>query len=217
MALAFFERHITDDELGSYLADYWEIMPQTQDGVSSPRICFTETHDTRSWPAYGLRGSEIQQALLGILVMSGFVPMIWSGQEARQQDFLRGLFSARRQSQAIRRGYRRFNTVVVRDRNHYRHAENPVDQVFTVIRGHHDEFVLGVVSLFPEHMAFELALPESDLPLVRTTHYHLRDLVSGQIWNEYGRTTWTGAELVSFTITPKMYRPYMFRLEKADQ
>ncbi|HOA23010.1 MAG: alpha-amylase family glycosyl hydrolase [Aggregatilineales bacterium] len=215
MALQMFERRLLPYEFGEYLADYWRVMPHTADGTPTPRICFTETHDTRSWPAYALRGSDIEQALLGILVMSGFVPMIWSGQEARQHDFLRGLLLARRNSRALRRGDFGFNRVEVDDMGHYRRSQGdaPADHVFTVLRTYEDEALFGVCSLFPEKITYRFSLPVDDLPLDPRQRYRLRNLISYNYWNEFGRTEWTVDDLRSFKLSPNMFEPLIFRLE----
>jgi starch synthase (maltosyl-transferring) len=220
MAMALFQQTLTPYEFGEYLRDYWAIMPHSTEGHSAegfptPRICFTETHDTRGWPAYALRGSDVAQALLGILVMAGFVPMIWSGQEARQESFIRGLLLARRESETLRRGRFLFNEVMVDDEGHYRrkHGERPAGQVFTLIRCDDDTTLLGLASLLPEQATFRFGLPLDRLSIRPEARYCLRDLITGQVWNEYGRGEWLGEELASFHLTPRMYRPYIFRIE----
>lgn len=208
MAYALMDQSLSPYEFGEYIRDYWAILPE-----GTPRICFTETHDTRSWPAYALRGSAISQALLGILVMCGFIPMIWAGQERGQERFIKGLLQARKQSAAVRRGKLLLNKVTIEDNNHYRHDEKPADQVFAVIRHLNDEIILGIVSLFPEQMTFRLGLPSQDIGLSPTMHYTLRDLTTGELWNEYGQTAWNGKALRGFSISPRMFRPYLFRIE----
>lgn len=218
MLMALAEGDLSVRELGTYLADYWAVMPHGPNGAPTPRICFTETHDTRSGPAYGLRGSRLAQALLGILVMSGFVPMLWSGQERGQEDFVRGLLHARRHSAALRRGALHFNAVTVDDRGHYRRAagERPAEQVFTVIRQLGDEVLLGLASLLPEQATFAFGLPLADLPIDPAAHYRLRDLISSAVWSQHGQAIWQGAELADLTLTPRMFRPYILRLERVD-
>ncbi|HLV43965.1 MAG TPA: alpha-amylase family glycosyl hydrolase [Aggregatilineales bacterium] len=216
MALQLVECRLTPREFGEYLRDYWAIMPQSAGGLPTPRICFTETHDTRSWPAYGLRGSLFEQALLGILVMSGFVPMIWSGQECVQADFIRGLLLARQDSRALRRGNTLFNAVEVDDLNHYRRSqgEPTSEQVFTVLRRLDDEVIFGLASLFPEKATFRFKLPVDELPLAPDQHYRLRNLITRGIWNEFGRSEWTlDAMRAGFKLSPNMYEPLIFRLE----
>lgn len=215
MALQLFERHLTPYEFGEYLRDYWAVMPRSPGDAPAPRICFTETHDTRSWPAYALRGSAAEQGLLGMLVASGFVPMIWSGQERRQADFIRGLLLAREHSNALRRGQLLFNAVTVDDRGHYRRAQGdaPAEDVFSVLRVLGDEVLLGLASFFPEKVTHRFGLPVDRLPLEQGVRYRLRNLINYNFWSEYGRTEWTVEELRAFDLTPYMYEPYIFRLE----
>jgi glycosidase len=215
LALNLFERTLSVYEFGEYLQDYWAVMPRSPEGIASPRICFMETHDTRSGPAYALRGSAIQQALMGILVLSGFVPMIWSGQEKNQREFLRSLISARASSPTLQWGEIMTNRVEISDR-HYRRDQGdaPSDHLFAILRQYGDETVLGLASLFPEKVTFSLKLPVADLGLRRDQAYRLVDVISGQAWNEYGRGTWTGAELAAgVEITPEMFRPVALRIE----
>ncbi len=219
MAYQLFHGTLSPAEFNEYLRDYWAVMPQAADGTPSPRICFTETHDTRSWPAYALRGSAISQALLGILVMAGFVPMLWAGQEKGQEEFIKGLLMARRRNAVLRRGRFLFNEVLIDDRNHYRRHDGltPQDSVYTLIR--HDEraVIFGVASLFPEQVTFRFGLPVDRLPLDPAGSYRLRDLVTYQFIGEYRQMTWTGAELADFTLTPTMFRPYLLRIEPVSE
>jgi hypothetical protein len=216
MVMQLFERRLGPNEFNEYLRDYWAIMPRLPGGQPAPRVCFVETHDTRSWPAYALRGSAIQQAMLGILVMAGFVPMIWSGQEARQEAFIRGLLTARREHSALRKGKFLFNEVIVDDEGHYRHSEwgdRPDEQVYCLLRHDETDVLFCVVSLFPEHITYRFELPIEKLPLKRGASYQLRDAITGEVWDEYGKTIWRGEELASFHLTPRMYRPYLLRIE----
>ncbi|GAB4481690.1 MAG: alpha-amylase family glycosyl hydrolase [Anaerolineae bacterium] len=213
MAYALAQRRITPAEFSAYLADYWAVIPP-----GSPRVCFTETHDTRDWPAYALRGSLVSQALLGILVMSGFTPMIFAGQEDGQEKFIGGLMLARRRNAVLRRGVTLFDAVTVDDLNHYRRGwgDPPADWVYTVLRHDEKTALFGVASLYPERVTYRFGLPVDRLPIRHDRSYHLRDLISYEYWMEYGQDTWTGAELASLKLTPHMYRPYIFRLEEID-
>lgn len=218
MAYALAESKLTPAEFGEYLRDYWAILPQAADGSPSPRICFTETHDTRSYPAYAWRGSRISQALLGILVMAGFVPMIWSGQEVGQESFIGGLIRARRANATLRRGRRLFNAVAVDDMGHYRRewGHPPAEEVFALPIHDGETALLGLVSLCAEQVTYRLSLPLDDLPIARRQTYRLRDLIGGEVWDECGRRRWTGAELADLTLTPRMYRPYILHIEPSE-
>jgi starch synthase (maltosyl-transferring) len=219
MVMQLFENKLTPTEFNEYLRDYWAIIPRSAEGHPAPRICFTETHDTRLWPVYALRGSAISRALLGILVMGGFVPMIWSGQEEGQEDFIRGLMLSRRENEVLRRGRFLFNEVGIDDENHYRRdqGDDPAGAVYTIVRYDEEKALFGVASLFPEQVTFRFSLPVDKLPIARDKRYQLRDLISYQCWGEYGQETWTGEELASFHLTPRMYTPYIFRIEEVEE
>lgn len=216
MVLQLFEGRLTPAEFGEYLKDYWAIMPRLEADIPVPRVCFTETHDTRGRPAYALRGSAISQALLGILVMSGFTPMIWSGQEKGQEDFIRGLMLARRENKTLRRGKRLFNEVTIDDENHYRRSQgdDPAGSTFAVIRYDDNNVLFGLASLVPERITYRFGLPVEKLNLKPGARYQLRDLITYRVWEEYGTFDWTGEELASFYLTPQMYTPYIFRIEE---
>jgi starch synthase (maltosyl-transferring) len=209
MAYEMLDRRLTPREFGHWLADYWRVMPP-----GALRVCFTETHDTRDFhpPSYALRGSAAERALFGILVMAGFIPMIWSGQEKGLEDFYRGMVNARRQSEALRQGEFFFNAVgcheAVVERDYQAH-----DWVFCLPRKHSDQVVWGLVSLWPEKTPFEFALPIGHLGLSSDTRYRLHDLVTGTDFDEYGRTEWTGADLARIVLTPEPFRPYLLELQ----
>lgn len=213
MVYQLFENHgrLTPAEFNAYLRDYWAIMPP-----DSPRICFTETHDTRHWPVYALRGSQIACTMLGILVMAGFVPMIWAGQERGQEDFLQGLLRARRESVALRRGNYLYDSVTVDDMNHYRRsgASGPADRVYTLIRLDAETILFCLASLTPERVTYRFGLPLEQLNIDPAATYQLRDLISDTVWDEYGQSTWSGRELAAFELTPNMLTPYILRLER---
>lgn len=213
MGYGLAEGKLTPWEFNEYLRDYWAVLPP-----GAGRIAFTETHDTRGGPAYAWRGSALSQALLGIFVMTGFIPMVWSGQEMPQIDFMQGLLMARRRNPVLRRGAHLFNAVTVDDLNHYRARgeDRPARWLYTHLRHDGENVVLGVASLYPEQVTFRLGLPLDELPIDPAKKYQLRDLISFEVWHEYGCEAWTGAELASFTLTPKMYTPYLFRIEEVE-
>jgi len=211
MLYAMLGGQISPAELGDYLNDYWAILPQ-----DAPRVAFTETHDTRQGFAYPLRGSQAARALMGLLVMAGFVPMIHARQERDQTEFLSGLLLARRRNAVLRHGQALFNAVSVDDLNHYRgkQGQRPAERVFTVIRHDAERVVFGLASFTPERVTYRFGLPVDRLPIRADRRYQLRDLISFNLWAEYGKTIWTGEELASFTLTPEMITPYIFRLEE---
>lgn len=205
MAYEMLEGRLTPREFGHWLSDYWRVMPP-----GAVRVCFTETHDTREFhpPAYALRGSAGERALFGILVMAGFVPMIWCGQEKGLEDFYRGMLSARRRSAALRQGDFFFNAVACQEAVTER-GYNAHDWVFCLPRKHGDKVVWGVASLWPEKTSFVFNLPTVELGLDPNAGYRLIDLVTGTEFGEYGRVTWTGADLGQVVLTPEPFRPYL--------
>lgn len=211
MAYAMGFGQLSPREFGDYLKDYWQLYP-----AGTPRICFTETHDTRSFPASPLRGSRLSRALMGALVMAGFTPMVWSGQEVGQEDFFEGLLLARRRNRVLRRGERLFNAIGIDDMDHYRRGwgEPPQDQVFATIIRDEKTALFGVVSFCEEKASYRFSLPVDDLPIDPAKDYVLRDLITYDLWLENGKETWKGEELRSFILTPEMITPYIFRIEE---
>ncbi len=86
--------------------------------------------------------------------------------------------------------------------------------VFCLPRRYGDEVVWGLVSLWPEKTPFLFNLPVHDLGLDGNACYRLHDLVSGDDWDEYGRTSWSGAELAQVVLTPEPFRPYFLALQR---
>ncbi|RME40591.1 MAG: hypothetical protein D6796_17025 [Caldilineae bacterium] len=213
MGYELLDGRLTPREFGEWLSDYWRVMPAVPQ-----RVCFTETHDTRSHhpPAYKLRGSLAERALFGILIAAGFVPMIWAGQERGLEDFYRGMLAARRRSRALREGERLCNAVSCREtiaERDYRAHEH----VFSLLRRTPDETVWAMVSLYPEVTPFTFSLPLERLGLRPEARYRLRDLATGEVFREYGRGEWRGAELANITLTPRMFRPYLWRVERVTR
>jgi starch synthase (maltosyl-transferring) len=212
MAYEMLDQRLTPREFGHWLADYWRVMPP-----GAVRVCFTETHDTRDFhpPSYALRGSVAERALFGILVMAGFIPMIWSGQEKGLEDFYQGMFDARHLSAALRQGDFFLNAVgcreAVTERDYGAH-----DWIFCLPRKQGDEVVWGLVSLWPERTPFEFGLPIAELGLDPSAHYRLHDLVTDADFEEYGRVAWTGAELAHVALSPEPYRPYLLDLRRDE-
>ena len=207
---------LTPHDFNEYLRDYWAILPRSANGTPAPRIAFTETHDTRSGPAYAMRGSVMSRTLLGILVMAGFVPMIWNGQEKGQEDFIAGVMNARRESETLRRGQSLYNMVGVDVTDHYRvdeQGDTPADLLYTLLRYDGQHALLCLASLFPERITYRLSLPLDWLPVRMDRAYRLRDLITGEVWNEYGTQAWGGDQFAYFSLTPEMYRPYILLIE----
>jgi hypothetical protein len=119
----------------------------------------------------------------------------------------------------LRRGQCLFNAVGVDDLGHYRRDQGhaPASQVFTVLRHDDQTALFGLASLFPELVTYQFALPIERLPVDPAATYRLRDLISYKWWDERGKDTWTGEELRSLRLTPRMYTPYIFRLEAVEE
>jgi glycosidase len=190
------EGRVSPFEFGEWLRDYWSVMP-----TSAVRVGFTETHDTRAgFPAYAWRGSMVERAMFASLIMAGFVPMLWAGQELGWETFYRQVLSARSQSQTLLRGEREFNAVL---------CNNP--QVLSILCKHQGEIVWGVVSLYAERTplifdvsyAFDIDSPRS---------FRLYDLIEEKDWDEYGREEWDVGESQALTLSLVPFVPYFFRI-----
>ena len=198
MLSALIRRDLTVFELGEWFKDYWWVMPP-----SAIRVAFLETHDTRdTFQSYAWRGSVVERGLLALLILAGFVPMIWSGQECGHEQFYRGLLKARASSKAVLEGEREFNTVV---------CSRP--EVMSILCTHGDEQVWGVLSLYAERTPLEFELPPSYLKELQG-NYRLVDLITGDAWDEYGKTEWDGDEIHTPTLSLTPYVPYFFQLER---
>jgi hypothetical protein len=210
MAYELLDRRLSPREFGHWLEDYWRVMP-----TGPARVCFTETHDTRGPhpPAYKLRGSVAERALFGLLAAAGFVPMIWSGQEERQEDFYGGVIKARCQSEALKSGNFLCNAVNCCEAESER-AYNAHEHVFNLIRQKDDEVVWALISLHTEYTPFTFELPVEQLSLETGVIYQLRDLITAELFDEYGRQQWAGWEFSHLTLTPQIFRPYLLRLER---
>jgi hypothetical protein len=144
--------------------------------------------------------------------MSGFVPMIWSGQERGWEPFYADVFRARRSSAALRHGQFLFNAVSCREAVTERDYEAHT-WVFGLLRRSGGEAVWGLVSLWPEKTPFQFSLPLDKLGLDPAEQYRLHDLISGRDWDEYGRTSWSGAQLAQIVLTPEPFRPYCLAIQ----
>jgi glycosidase len=179
-------------EIGQWFEDYWAVMP-----AGACRLAFTETHDTRTqMAAYAWRASAAERSLLAILVMAGFIPMVWSGQEKGQEEFYARLLAARAGSAALLTGERRFNAV-----------SSSHEDVLSILCRAGDEWIWGVVSLHAERTPVTFTLPE-DSPPGRGS-CGLYDLIQRRPWSESGQASWSGRRL---TISPEPFTPYLFRL-----
>ena len=196
MLSALLRRQLTTYELGEWLKDYWSVMPP-----SAVRVAFMETHDTRDgFQSYAWRGSAAERGLFALLIMAGFVPMIWAGQERGNEKFYHDVLQARASSIALLEGKREYNSVG---------CEQP--EVVSILSKHDDEVVWGVISLYGERTPLKFELPEA-LQLDPTITYRLVDLITDSTWDEYGKTEWVDGEIKSPTLSLIPYVPYFFRV-----
>jgi starch synthase (maltosyl-transferring) len=193
---ALIEGRVSPYEFGEWLRDYWSVMPP-----SAIRVGFTETHDTRAgFPAYAWRGSAVERAMFAILVMAGFVPMLWSGQEVGWETFYRKVLKGRSQSTSLLQGEREFNAVS---------CENP--HVLSILCRRQGETVWGVVSLYAERTPLTFDVSRA-LDVKSQSRFRLHDLIEEQDWNEYGREEWAEGDSQSLTLSLVPFVPYFFQI-----
>ncbi|MBP1466322.1 alpha-amylase [Candidatus Chloroploca sp. M-50] len=118
-------------ELGVYLDDLFQTRPW-----GAARIGFTESHDTAliNPLADGLRGSRLSRMMLAGMVICGFIPSLWMGQERHDEAFVRALLKLWQAEPALRYGRALFRDVRC-DRS----------QVMLVIREYAGRRLLGVM------------------------------------------------------------------------
>jgi len=154
--------------------------------------------------------------MFGILVASGFIPMVWAGQERGLEDFYRAMLTARAASRAIREGEFVYDAVATGSAFHSEaRAGDGHLWVLNLVRRADKEIVWALVSLWPERTTFAFHLDADALGLAPSATYRLHDLVADEDFDEYGRTAWRGSEFEDFTLTPEPYRPYLLRLDSA--
>ena len=187
---------LTCREMGDWLQDYWSVQPP-----GAIRLCFTETHDTRlGMPSYAWRGSAAERAMLALLVLAGFVPMVWSGQERRLEDWYARLLHGRAGSPALLRGERAFNAVP---------CSSP--DVISIVCRHGRETIWGVVSLHAERAPHVFDLSRR-VP-VPGASFRLFDLLSQAPWSEAGQTRWMPAAAAALSLSPIPFEPYFWRID----
>jgi hypothetical protein len=130
--------------------------------------------------------------------------MLWAGQEQDDEEFVARLLDARAVSEPLLRG-----------RAHYGAAPCESPQVFTVLRVHGQETVLGALNAGPHRHTVTLRLPIDELTLPHDA-YHLADLLRGARWREDGRDTWSRGELASIRLTLEPYGAYCLALQPAE-
>lgn len=191
---------VTPAELGEWLDDRVRALPP---GVV--RACFVESHRTRiiNPLADGLRGSRISRMLLAGMVFCGFVPMIWSGQECAEEQFVGRLLHTRETHAALRYGAVLYNAVP---------CNSP--QVFAILRMHESEHLLGVLNVGPHRQTVSISLPVDTLGLPEGD-YALYELFGTELWSEEGRRSWRRDELLAMDLTLEPFAAYCFVVRAA--
>lgn len=184
---------VTPHELGEWLADHDGALPP-----GSLRACFTESHQTRLMNplADGLRGSRISRMLLTGMVLCGFVPMVWAGQEKGDELFIGQLLRMWAAHPTLRYGTRQYNRIACSN-----------EQVFTVLRSWESTRLLGLLNVGPHRQTVSLRLPldEMDLP---EGNYELINLMLNTQWDEEGKQVWHHSELAELHLTLEPYSAY---------
>lgn len=185
---------LTPWELGEWLCDHRASLPA---GVV--RVTFTETHDTRDTTplALALRGSLVRCAEAALILMTGFVPMVWSGEEVGLEGYYQRLFALWHKHPILRYGEVLYNRVGCDDPN-----------VFAIIRRFEEQAFVGLVNFSPHKKTFHLSLPVTEMGLRNEMNYRLYDALAGEDLAEEGRSRWTGVELQDVRLTMEPYKPH---------
>jgi starch synthase (maltosyl-transferring) len=186
---------VTPSELGDWLSDHRGALPP-----GALRACFTESHQTRLMNplADGMRGSRISRMLLTGMVVCGFVPMIWSGQELGDERWIGRLLRMWEQQPVLRHGVTHYNAVP---------CDSP--QVFAVLRTSEAEQLLGLLNVGPHRQTIAVSLPVDTLGMP-DGEYALHDLLDGGEWAEEGQRSWRRDELLSLRLTLEPFGAYCF-------
>jgi glycosidase len=192
------QARLTPAEWCSWIEDHRLSLPE-----GTRRVCFMETHDTREFhpPAYAWRGSQASRAGFAALLLAGFIPMVWSGQERGQEEFYRSVLAARAGSPALLRGKICFD---------FLSCSHP--WVLNILRITAEQIVWGLVSLWPEKTTFDFALPLERMGIQEKSRYGLKELISRRQWSEHGTDTWKGEDLRQLSLTPQPFVPYFFEV-----
>jgi glycosidase len=187
-------------ELGEWLEDHARALPP--DAV---RACFVESYQTRLTNplADGLRGSRISRMLLAGMVMCGFVPMIRSGQEREEHEFVGRLLRARACQPVLRHGTLAFNALP---------CSSP--RVFAVLREYAGEQVVGLLNVGAQKQTVVISVPVDQLGLAEGD-YELYELFSRTLWAEADRRAWRRDELLAMRLTLEPFAAYCFVVRAA--
>ncbi len=190
---------LTPEELGLWLRDHLGALPYTQ-----PRISFIESQRSHliNPLARGLRGSRISRMLLAGLVLCGFIPSIWGGQEDDEGVFIRRLLQMRQEYAVLRSGGLYLNMVGCSSLH-----------VFAVLRHDQSTHVLGLLHLDSRKQDIILHLP-LDLLKLAPGMYELRTIFSGSMWIERQELRLSRDELATIQVTLNPYDVLFLLIEE---
>jgi hypothetical protein len=146
----------------------------------------------------------MSRMLLAGMVLCGFVPLIWSGQEEGEEAFIAALLGARARSPALRHGTVQCNAVACDSA-----------QVFSVLRIHEGDAVVGLLNVGPHRHTVTMAMPLHELALPEGD-YQIVDLLRGERWCEAGRRRWPRDELLALRLTLEPFGAYGLALRPAE-
>jgi len=192
---------ITPAELGEWLEDHWTALPN-----AGLQVCFTESHRTHliNPLADGLRGSRISRMLMAGIVVCGFIPSIWAGQERDEAATIQRLFSMRRAWPVLRTGSVHCGVIPCNSA-----------QVFSVLRIDGDTHAIGLLHVSPHRQTITLSLPIDTLNLA-AGDYRLRDLISGRRWIQEDQQIWQRDELLALNLTFEPFGAYCLVVESTS-
>jgi starch synthase (maltosyl-transferring) len=184
---------MTPAELSAWLADHWCALP-----APAPRIAFTESHRTRLITplAEGMRGSRVSRMLLAGMVLCGFIPSLWHGQEQDEATTIRQLLRIRREHAVVRCGSVQCGAI---------RCSSP--QVFTVLRRCESSHVIGLMNVGPQRQTVSLDLSPAAIGLPDGV-YELEELISGRRWEEEGHRRWDAQGLRALRLTLDPFAAY---------
>jgi len=187
-------------ELGEWLEDHARALP-----TGAVRACYVESHHTRLTNplADGLRGSRISRMLLAGMVLSGFVPLIRSGQEQDERAFLGRLLSARAASPALRYGMPRYNALPCSSA-----------RVFSVLHDHAGERLIGLLNVGAHKQTVSISVPVDQLGLA-DGDYELFDLFGRARWVEDASCSWSRDQLLVLRLTLEPFAAYCLAVRPA--
>jgi hypothetical protein len=136
-------------------------------------------------------------------VMCGFVPLIRSGQEHEEREFIGRLLNARISHPALRYGTLRYNALP---------CSNP--RIFAVLREHAGQQLVGLLNVGAHKQTVVVSVPVDQLGLAEG-NYELYELFSQTLWAERDRRAWGRDELLALRLTLDPFAAYCFVVRSA--